>query len=193
MRRPSTRDQLLATGLKVLHARGFHATGVQDIAEAADVPKASFYSHFPSKEAFGADVLGRYWERRASHAAAILGDETRPPMDRLRTYFEGKTSPPPDAPFDKGCMIGNFSAELAGSSRLVRDRLATVFAAWGTLLARCIRDAQADGTLRPDLDPDETAAFLIDAFEGAVLRTKVDRDGAALARFRSVVFSLILV
>lgn len=192
MRRPSTREQLLATGLKVLHARGFHATGVQDIAEAAEVPKASFYSHFASKEAFGADVLGRYWEQRASRAAAILGDETHRPMHRLRTYFAGKTTARPGAPFDKGCMIGNFSAELAGDSRLVRDRLAAVFAAWGALLAGCIRDAQADGSLRASLDPDATAAFLIDAFEGAVLRTKVDRTGAALERFQSIVFSLIL-
>jgi TetR/AcrR family transcriptional repressor of nem operon len=192
MRRASTREQLLSTGLKVLHARGFHATGVQDIAAAAEVPKASFYSHFPSKEAFGADVLGRYWEQRASRAAAILGDETHPPMHRLRTYFAGKTTARADATFDKGCMIGNFSAELAAGSRLVRDRLAAVFAAWGALLAGCIRDAQADGSVRRDLDPDETAAFLIDAFEGAVLRTKVDRNGAALGRFQSIVFSRIL-
>jgi TetR/AcrR family transcriptional repressor of nem operon len=193
MRRPSTRDQLLATGLQVLHARGFHATGVQDIAEAAEVPKASFYSHFPSKEAFGADVLGRYWERRASHAATVLGDQTRTPMERLRVYFTGKTTPRPNATFDKGCLIGNFSAELAGDSRLVRDRLAAVFAAWGTLLAGCIREAQADGSLRADIDPGETASFLIDAYEGAVLRTKVDRNGAALERFQTIVFSLILI
>ena len=193
MRRPSTRDQLLATGLKVLHARGFHATGVQDIAEAAEVPKASFYSHFPSKEAFGADVLGRYWERRASHAAGILSDQSRPPLQRLHAYFDGKATPAPDARFDRGCMIGNFSAELAADSALVRDRLAAVFAAWGALLARCIREAQQDGSLRSTLDPDQTAAFLIDAFEGAVLRTKVDRDGSALERFRAVVFSSILI
>jgi TetR/AcrR family transcriptional repressor of nem operon len=193
MRRTSTRDQLLATGLQVLHARGFHATGVQDIAEAAEVPKASFYSHFPSKEAFGADVLGRYWEGRASDAATILGDQTRTPMDRLRAYFTGKTTRGPSATFDRGCLIGNFSAELAGDSRLIRDRLAAVFAAWGTLLAGCIREAQADGSLRQDLDPNETAAFLIDAYEGAVLRTKVDRNGAALERFQTTIFSLILI
>ncbi|HET6609198.1 MAG TPA: TetR family transcriptional regulator C-terminal domain-containing protein, partial [Rhodopila sp.] len=76
--------------------------------------------------------------------------------------------------------------------RLVRDRLAAVFAAWETLLANCIGEAQADGSLRSDLDPHDTAAFLIDAFEGAVLRTKVDRNAAALERFQTIVFSLIL-
>jgi TetR/AcrR family transcriptional regulator, transcriptional repressor for nem operon len=190
MRPTATRDHLLSTGLKVLHARGFHATGVQDITDAAEVPKGTFYTHFDSKERFGAEVLGRYWERRADRALAILSDEQRTPMARLKAYFAGKTQVA--GPFDRGCMIGNFSAELAGGSRLVRDRLATVFAAWTQMLATCIREAQTAGELRASLDPDITAGFLIDAFEGAVLRTKVDRDATALQRFESVVFAAIL-
>lgn len=193
MRRTPTREHLIATGLEILHARGFHATGVQDIAAAAEVPKASFYSHFPSKEAFGAEVLGRYWEQRASRAAALLGDEGRPPMERLHAYFAARTTARKDASFDKGCMIGNFSAELAADSRVIRDRLAAIFAAWGTLLARCIQEAQARGEIRAALDAEQTAAFLIDAFEGAVLRAKVDRTAAALERFQAIVFSLILI
>jgi TetR/AcrR family transcriptional regulator, transcriptional repressor for nem operon len=190
MRPTATRDRLLATGLKVLHAHGFHATGVQDITDAAEVPKGSFYTHFDSKECFGAEVLGRYWERRADRALAILSDESRTPMVRLKAYFASKTQVA--GPFDKGCLIGNFSAELAADSRLVRDRLAAVFAAWTQILATCIREAQASGELRSSLDPDTTAGFLIDAFEGAILRTKVDRDATALHRFEAIVFSAIL-
>jgi TetR/AcrR family transcriptional regulator, transcriptional repressor for nem operon len=81
---------------------------------------------------------------------------------------------------------------MAGESRLVRDRLAGVFAAWTQMLAGSIREAQAAGELRAELDPDSIAAFLIDAYEGAILRTKVDRDPAALRRFESIVFSTIL-
>lgn len=190
MRQTGTRDHLISTGLKLLHARGFHACGVQDITEAADVPKGTFYTHFDSKERFGAEVLGRYWEQRANRAQTILSDETRSPLERLKAYFASRAQV--TGPFDKGCMIGNFSAEMAADSRMVRDRLASVFAAWTQMLATCIREAQAAGELRPGIDPDTIAAFLIDAFEGAVLRTKVDRDGTALKRFETIVFSVIL-
>ncbi len=192
MRQSGTRDHLLSTGLRVLHARGFHACGVQDIIEAAQVPKGTFYTHFDSKEQFGAEVLGRYWENRARNATAILSDESRSPLDRLKAYFASKTVERAAGPFENGCLIGNFSAEMAPDSRLVRDRLGSVFAAWTNLLAGCIREAQAAGQLRASLDPDTIAAFLIDAFEGAVLRTKVERDAAPLLRFQSIVFSLIL-
>jgi TetR/AcrR family transcriptional repressor of nem operon len=193
MRQTGTRDHLLSTGLRVLHARGFHACGVQDITEAAQVPKGTFYTHFDGKEQFGAEVLGRYWETRASNATAILGDETLTPLARLKAYFAGKTSARVGGSFENGCLIGNFAAEMSTDSRLVRDRLGSVFAAWTRLLAVCIREAQAGGEVRPALDPETTAAFLIDAFEGAVLRAKVERDPAPLLRFERIVFTLILV
>jgi TetR/AcrR family transcriptional regulator, transcriptional repressor for nem operon len=190
MKQGTTRDHLLATGLKIFHAGSFHGTGVQDVTGAADVPKGTFYTHFDSKERFGAEVLGRYWERRADRGLAILSDETRSPLERLRAYFESRTQR--SGPCDKGCLIGNFSAELAGESRLIRDRLAGVFAAWTQMLAGCIREAQAAGELRTTLDPESLAAFLIDAYEGAVLRTKVDRDPTALRRFHTIIFSTFL-
>ena len=190
MKQGTTRDHLLTTGLRVFHASSFHATGVQDITDAAEVPKGTFYTHFDSKERFGAEVLGRYWERRADRGLAILSDEARSPLERLRAYFQSRTQR--GGTFEKGCLIGNFSAELAGESRLVRDRLSGVFAAWTQMLAGCIREAQAAGELHTTQDPDCLAGFLIDAYEGAVLRTKVDRDPTALQRFESIIFSTIL-
>lgn len=193
MRQTDTREHLLATGLRVLHERGFHACGVQEIVTEADIPKGSFYSHFESKERFGADVLGRYWEDRASRAAAILSDESRTPLTRLKAYFASKIPPRPSTTPSKGCMIGNFSAELASQSKLVRDRLGAVMAAWTRMLATCIRDAQAAGEIANDDDPETIAAFLIDAFEGAVLRTKIDQDQTPLRRFERIVFTRILI
>jgi TetR/AcrR family transcriptional repressor of nem operon len=192
MKQGATRDHLLATGLRVMHAQGFNATGVQDITQAAGVPKGSFYNHFDSKEGFGAEVLGRYWEERASRALSLLSDETRTPLDRLKAYFAAKTRVEAKKNAGQGCMIGNFSAEMAGQSRLVRDRLAAVLAAWTRMLATCIAEAQAAGQIRNPADAETLAAFLIDAFEGAVLRMKVDQDSGALARFEQLVFSTIL-
>jgi len=192
MRATDTREHLLSAGLRTLHAHGFNASGVQDITDAAGVPKGSFYNHFDSKETFGAAVLSRYWEERAARALAVLSDETLPPLERLRRYFAAKTAARTEKSFDRGCMIGNFAAELSGQSRLVRDQLGAVLAAWTNLLSRCLAEAQAEAAIATDIDPDTMAAFLIDAFEGAVLRTKVTRDTAPLARFEHIVFTKLL-
>jgi AcrR family transcriptional regulator len=60
MARPNVRQKIVDAGLKILIERGFNGSGVQDITDAAGVPKGSFYNHFESKEALGAEVLKRY-------------------------------------------------------------------------------------------------------------------------------------
>jgi TetR/AcrR family transcriptional repressor of nem operon len=57
MAKPNLREEILTAGLATLHGRGFNATSVQDITEAAGVPKGSFYNHFASKEDLGAAVV----------------------------------------------------------------------------------------------------------------------------------------
>jgi len=61
MARPGKKAELVEAGLDLLHRRGFSATSVADIAEAAGVPKGSFYNHFKSKDDFGSAVLDLYF------------------------------------------------------------------------------------------------------------------------------------
>ena len=85
--KPNVRDKLLAAGLETMHCRGFNGCSVQDITQAAGVPKGSFYNHFESKEALGAELLDLYWQK-ATPALRILSDEALPPLERLKRYFD---------------------------------------------------------------------------------------------------------
>ena len=67
---PEVRKNLLAAGLDLVHARGFAASGVKDITDAAGVPKGSFYAYFPSKEAC-------VWPLLILTRAAVAGVEPR--------------------------------------------------------------------------------------------------------------------
>ena len=57
---PEVRKRLLAAGLDLIHLRGFAASGVKEITDAAGVPKGSFYAYFPSKEAFASAILDAF-------------------------------------------------------------------------------------------------------------------------------------
>jgi len=63
MARPSLRENIIQAGLVTLHERGFYAPGVREIMAAAHAPQSSFSNYFQSKEAFGLEVLNRYFER----------------------------------------------------------------------------------------------------------------------------------
>src|ERR1700750_820846 len=133
MARPNVRQKIVDAGLKVLIEKGFNGCGVQDITAAAGVPKGSFYNHFESKEALGAEVVERYG--RDNPRRAVLADASVPALQRLRAHFERLNETYAGARFGRGCLLGNFSAELADQSQLIRERLADLYIAWSTDLA----------------------------------------------------------
>jgi TetR/AcrR family transcriptional repressor of nem operon len=191
MPKPNVREKIVVAGFERLHRHGFNGSGVQDITDGAQVPKGSFYNHFESKEALGVAALDRYWEL-IENGLRILSEESVPPLKRLERYFQSLADLMESWKYTKGCMVGNFSTELADHSRLMRDRLAMILAAWTRALESCVREAQATGAVSSRLDAATLAAFLLNAWEGAVLRSKVDKDGAAQRQFLTVVFSSLL-
>jgi TetR/AcrR family transcriptional repressor of nem operon len=190
MARYNVREKIVEAGLKTLLEKGFNACGVRDITDAARVPTGSFYNHFASKEALGAEVVERYALENSRRKA--LRDKTLPPLERLRHHFAGLSQIYADLDYARGCLLGNFSAELADHSPLIRERLARLFASWTRDIENAVRDAQADGSISTKTDPADLAAFLLDAYEGALLRSRVEKSGAPLDRFTTIAFAHLL-
>jgi TetR/AcrR family transcriptional regulator, transcriptional repressor for nem operon len=190
MPKPNFREEILTAGLATLHGRGFNATSVQDITEAAGVPKGSFYNHFASKEELGAAVVRLYSDKGAVRRRA-LQDRTVPPLARLRRYFEGLADMGryPDA---AGCLLGNFGAELSNQSPAIRAQVSTAFVEWADALAEVIEEAQRAGDIASDQTPKALAAFIIDAWEGAVMRGKVEQNRAPVDGFLAMIFAKVL-
>jgi len=66
------------------------------------------------------------------------------------------------------------------------------FAEWSDAIARVIGEAQRAGALSKDLPPKAIAEFLLNAWEGALLRARVEKDRGPLQLFLKVTFSKIL-
>jgi TetR/AcrR family transcriptional regulator, transcriptional repressor for nem operon len=192
MPRPSVKEEIVQAAVKMLHERGFNATGVQDITDAAGVPKGSFYNHFESKEALGLEALERYWDG-ALASLETLKDENVPPLVRLKSYFRRLSEVARRVRYRPGCMIGNLSVEMSDQSPAIRERLASMLAKWSRAIEQCVKAAQADGSMRRDLEAKAVAAFLLNSWEGAVMRAKVDRSDAAFEQFEKIVFKSLAV
>jgi TetR/AcrR family transcriptional regulator, transcriptional repressor for nem operon len=190
MPRPSLKEQIVDAAVETLHRKGFNGSSVQDITEAANAPKGSFYNHFESKEDLAVATLQRYWERGAI-SREMLRDAQYPPLERLNRYFDHLTGSARKAGFRRGCLIGNMSTEMAGENRPIRARVAALLDGWTEAIESCVREAQADGSVRRDLDSASIAVFLLNSWEGALLRAKVDRNDSALEVFRRATSALL--
>jgi len=187
----NVRERLLTAAFETLHRNGFNATGVQDITDAAGVPKGSFYNHFESKDALGVEVVAHYVAKGAERRQALV-DGPGAPLARLKAYFKSLNQLGPASGFSRGCLLGNFSAELTNQSPDIRQTLADALADWTKDIARVVAEAQAAGDLSRDLPAATLAAFLLNAWEGAVLRSRVDRSASPLDAFMKVAFNKIL-
>ncbi|OBG29890.1 TetR/AcrR family transcriptional regulator [Mycobacterium sp. 852002-51057_SCH5723018] len=189
---PDVRRRLLEAGLQLVHARGFAASGVKDITDAAGVPKGSFYAYFPSKEALAAAILEHYWSDIETRLLPLL-DAQGSPQDRITRFFHALANEHEAGDFLLGCLIGKLSLELGGSSEPVRAELVRILDIWNAALTACVRSGQdADGGIRTDLDAGELASLLIEAWEGAALRGKVTRDRFPYDRFEAVTVPALL-
>lgn len=189
---PDVRRRLLEAGLELVHANGFAASGVKDIADGAGVPKGSFYAYFASKEAFAAAILAHYWADIEGRIVPIL-DSPGPAADRITRFFHALADEHEASDFLLGCLVGNLSLELGGSSDLVRSELVGILDRWDAALAAAVRSGQGkSGDVKSALDADHIAALLIEAWEGAALRGKVTRDRSPYARFEDITIPALL-
>lgn len=191
MGRVSNKEQILEVGLRVVHEKGFSATSVRDIVQAAGVPNGSFTNHFATKEAFGVAILEHYFSNSREVIEHTLLDDTEPPLTRLCDYIElhkGNVGP-----YDmrNGCLYGNFSAEVV-ESEPIRLRLVEIFAELRAALAYCVRAAVAAGDVRPDTDPDLVASMILSSLQGSLLLAKAERNVAPIEEFKTLLFSTIL-
>ncbi len=189
MPRPSARNVILQAGMKLLIERGFNACSVQDITDAAGVPKGSFYNHFKSKEALAAEILTEYGKGTTDRS--ILTNSELPALTRLKKHFKALNEY--FSQCNDGCLVGKFMAEVSDDTPQIRDKLRNVLSLWGNEISLVIAQGQEEGSIRKDLEADALAAFLIDSYEGAILRTRVEHNPRALKYFVKVVFSSIVV
>ena len=175
----STKQRLLDAGLPMLLEHGYNDLGVQALLEATGVPKGSFYHHFRDKEDFALSVVDQYM--RGVHEAldVWLGDPERPPLERVRAFFEA-IADGYRAEGYMGCLLGGLGQELSGVSEVFRRKIDECFAEIARGLAGCFRDAKGRGEIPSDSDPEQLASLLVDCWEGAALRSRLRRDPAPL-------------
>jgi TetR/AcrR family transcriptional repressor of nem operon len=190
--KPDTRRKLLQAGLQIIHAEGYAATGIQSIVERVDVPKGSFYNHFASKEAFAAEVVDAYFDRAVERLRAIFGQREIPPLERLEAYFDELIAAFRATDFARGCLLGNVSAEVADHSAPMRERLVAHFAAWGNYFEACIAEGQQQGTIGDQLPAPVLARFILNSWEGALLRMRAEQSDVPLLEFKEIVFGTLL-
>ena len=187
-----TKAHILEMGAQIVHQKGFNATGIQEVLNAAAVPKGSFYFYFKSKEEFGLQLIDCFSNFLFSKMDELLTAENVAPLVRLWNYFEWFLAYFEQNNFTGGCPIGNLAQEMGDLNDFFRGKLKSVFEKMKGNIAQCLEDAQQKGDLSPALDILDLSDFIVSSWQGALLQMKVMKNTAPVRNFERVVFDTLL-
>ncbi|OEO32311.1 TetR family transcriptional regulator [Devosia insulae DS-56] len=149
------RRRLLDTATRLFYALGIHAVGIDRIIAEAGVAKATFYSHFPSKD----DLVVAYLEEQDRIGRAAVAALPKQVPRRMLSAILGRISTVGMAGDFRGCPFLNAAAEYTDPASPVRQAI-DARRAW---LHGVLRDLlAADG----DPAPEVTASLLVALSDG---------------------------
>ena len=178
-RSAETRERLFRAALQLFAQKGFAETTVEDITEAADVGKGTFFNYFPSKD----HVLLAFSDmqlEKLEESVAHFRNTNQP----LREFLQGLTLRMTEEPLRNPGMI---RALLLGylSSDAVREVMTEKQSRALALHTQMVQVAQSRGELRTDIPATEIAQVFRQTIFGTLLMWSVTGDATLRERIRS--------
>ncbi len=174
------RERLFRAALQLFAHKGYSETTVEDITNAADVGKGTFFNYFPSKEhilaAFGRMQMGKL------QAAADAAPASKLPIREIlrQLAMEAISEPARNPAMVRALLQANLS------SAPVRKTMREIHTKATALLAQIVEVGQQRGEIRNDLNATEIAQTLRQSLLGAMLIWSLYGDGTLQSRIETV-------
>ncbi len=169
-----TRARLLRAAFQEMYRSGYRSADLDAILAAAGVTKGALYYHFDDKEALGYAVVDEVIASSVQQKWVQPLRNAKKPIDALVRIVQSESLKREDV--QRGCPLLNLSQEMSGLDEGFRRRTAKLFKDWHDAIAEALREGQKRRVVRSDIDANETATFLIAAYEGYVVLTKNSQD-----------------
>lgn len=170
-----TKRRLLEAGLAMLLERGYGGLGVQDVLDRTNIPKGSFYHHFDSKEDMALQAVDLYTSLGHELLDRCLTPDGRPALARIRNFFEQLAAFYGTQGY-LGCLLGALGQELSGTNEVFRRKIEACLESLAVRIVDCLEEARRNDELPIDTDPRQLADVLLNAWEGAALRSRLLRS-----------------
>src|SRR5277367_3298003 len=171
-----TRERLFRAALRLFAEKGFAETTVEDITNAADVGKGTFFNYFPSKE----HILVAFSDMQISKLQATV-DQMRARPEPMRSFFRAMTLRMTEEPSRAPDVVrALLQANLSSSSvrSVMRERSARAEG----LLTQLVEIGQERGEFRRDVPALELAQVFRQTIFGTLLMWSLHGDASLSER-----------
>jgi TetR/AcrR family transcriptional repressor of nem operon len=178
--RHESKTKLLDAALHVIRAKGYSATRIEDICEAAGLTKGSFFHHFDSKEALALAAADYWIEGTSTLFASAPYHEPADPLDRLLAYVDFRKALLMGELPDFTCLVGTMVQETYDTHPAIREACNRSISGHAATLVPDIEEAMRQRGLRGDWTAESLALYMQATIQGAFILAKA-AHGAAVA------------
>lgn len=190
--RDEYKQHIIRKGLKALSQKGYNATGVQEIANAAEIPKGSFYNYFKNKEDFAVEAMRLFTERELEMMSRVLLDASLPPLERIRQLYRHKIEHlSSKGSFSLGCFLCNITLEMADVSETIAVEASRCFKKEYAPLLTCLEQAREEGSLAASTDLDRLVSLIRNCWLGALVIMKANKSAQPLDEFQTLLDEML--
>ena len=168
MPRPRTfeEDDVVAAARSAFWSGGYAGTSLDDLTTATGLGKGSLYGAFGDKHTLFLRALDGYCEAAVQSAREQLRGPVEGAYGRLAEFVRAHAALNTADIARLGCLMAKSAAELAGTDAQVREKVSYTLTEIHTELAGVIADAQREGTVARQADPDKSASLLLAVLRG---------------------------
>lgn len=171
-----TRDALIDATAQLLWERGYNATSPAMIQKRAHAGQGSMYHHFNGKADLAETAMLRVADTMRTAARAALAGEGSA-VERVYAYLDLDREPL------RGCRLGRLAQDPdVVDDAVLRAPVEALFTGLEDDIAAVLRDGVRTGELRPDADPEATAALVVAVVQGGYVLARARQDPEAFAR-----------
>jgi TetR/AcrR family transcriptional regulator, transcriptional repressor for nem operon len=162
-----TREKILNAAFLEFHRNGFQGGSLGRIVEAAQVTKGALFHYFASKQELGYavvdELIGPLLERRWLEPMTGCDDPIAAIQGAFRRFIGEDIG---SGSWLNGCPLNNLAQEMSPLDEGFRTRIERMYATWRSVFSVALRRGIERGMVRADIDPHETATFIVVAQMG---------------------------
>ncbi len=170
----NARDRIIETALNLFYAQGYLATGINQIISESKVAKATFYAHFPSKEALciaylqARHVLWMGWLKESVSGKNTAEEKLMAVFDFLKKWMSESNF--------RGCAFLNIAAEIPAIDTKIRDEVIKHKNDLQAYLQNIVHDLIEANSSYAELEIQQTVKMVYVLVEGAIVSSQNYND-----------------
>jgi TetR/AcrR family transcriptional repressor of nem operon len=177
----STKTKLLDAALTAVRAKGYTATTVDDICEAAGVTKGAFFHYFKSKEELAVEAA-KHWGTTTSGLFASAPYRALPdPLGRVLAYVDFRKAILQGELPEYTCFAGTTIQEVYDTHPLIREACEKTITDHAASVEADIAEAMRKYNIKGDWTAQSLALYTQAVLQGAFVLAKAKQNSAVAA------------